>query len=177
MAPTINSSSSGSKSSPDSLSCVTCRSRKLKCDRVRPVCTRCQRADGGTQCVYPESKRRPTFKRRNVRDLEDRLAQVEHYLKDASKGNDREGTPAAPTTAPEAEAAPAAAPELVSDQQEPIISLDMPDFSSDNIGDTLLNDAQLISLGISESLPPPHIMVELYVVSVPHCPTIYNEVY
>lgn len=56
---------------PDSLACVTCRSRKLKCDRVKPVCTRCTKAKA--DCVYPESRRKPAFKRRNVKELEERL--------------------------------------------------------------------------------------------------------
>lgn len=56
---------------PESLACVTCRTRKLKCGRERPICSRCARVDG--QCVYPESRRRPAFKRKNVKELEERL--------------------------------------------------------------------------------------------------------
>ena len=63
----------GAASHPDTepLACVSCRARKLKCDRIKPVCSRCVRADN--ECVYPESRRKPTFKRRNVRELEARL--------------------------------------------------------------------------------------------------------
>jgi hypothetical protein len=32
------------------LSCVTCRRRKVKCDREEPICVRCQK--GGTECLY-----------------------------------------------------------------------------------------------------------------------------
>lgn len=53
------------------LACVSCRSRKLKCDRISPACTRCMKVNG--ECVYPESRRKPTFKRRNVKELEARL--------------------------------------------------------------------------------------------------------
>lgn len=53
------------------LACVSCRSRKLKCDRTKPACTRCVKVNG--ECVYPESRRKPTFKRRNVKELEARL--------------------------------------------------------------------------------------------------------
>ncbi|KAK1637326.1 hypothetical protein BDP81DRAFT_222423 [Colletotrichum phormii] len=68
------------------LACVTCRSRKLKCDRVKPACSRCLKVKG--ECVYPESRRKPAFKRKNVKELEERLAQVEDLLKEAaSKGN------------------------------------------------------------------------------------------
>ncbi|GAP89658.1 putative binuclear zinc transcription factor [Rosellinia necatrix] len=68
----------------ESLSCVTCRSRKLRCDKVKPVCTRCAKVNGG--CVYPESRRKPAFRRRNVRELEERLAQVEGLLRHAGGG-------------------------------------------------------------------------------------------
>ncbi|KAK1980854.1 hypothetical protein LZ30DRAFT_658598 [Colletotrichum cereale] len=73
--------SPGNGSEP--LACVTCRSRKLKCDRVKPACSRCSKVKG--ECVYPESRRKPTFKRKNVKELEERLAQVEDLLKEAGK--------------------------------------------------------------------------------------------
>ncbi|KAK3682728.1 hypothetical protein B0T22DRAFT_292976 [Podospora appendiculata] len=63
----------------ESLACVSCRARKLKCDRQIPVCVRCVKSGG--ECVYPESRRKPATKRRNVKELEDRLAQVEGLLK------------------------------------------------------------------------------------------------
>src|SRR5687767_14024853 len=53
------------------LACVSCRARKLKCDRTKPACARCTKVNN--ECVYPESRRKPTFKRRNVRELEERL--------------------------------------------------------------------------------------------------------
>lgn len=53
------------------LACVACRSRKLKCDRIKPACTRCLKLQAG--CTYPESRRKPAFKRRNVKELEERL--------------------------------------------------------------------------------------------------------
>ncbi|ERS99756.1 hypothetical protein HMPREF1624_03120 [Sporothrix schenckii ATCC 58251] len=75
------------------LACVACRARKLKCDRTKPACSRCTKATDGTVCVYPESRRKPMFKRRNVKDIEARLAQVEGLLKDAP-GLDRKRTAA-----------------------------------------------------------------------------------
>jgi len=42
-----------------------------KCDRTKPACTRCTKA--GVDCLYPESRRKPAFKRRNVKELEERL--------------------------------------------------------------------------------------------------------
>jgi hypothetical protein len=34
------------------LSCYACRSRKMKCDRVYPVCGRCQKTGRADQCTY-----------------------------------------------------------------------------------------------------------------------------
>jgi hypothetical protein len=34
------------------LSCYACRDRKMKCDRVYPVCGRCQKAGKASQCTY-----------------------------------------------------------------------------------------------------------------------------
>ncbi|OTA66608.1 hypothetical protein K449DRAFT_391053 [Hypoxylon sp. EC38] len=65
------------------LSCVSCRNRKLKCDRTKPRCNRCEKAK--LECVFPESRRKPAFKRRNVKELEARLAQVEVLLKEAGQ--------------------------------------------------------------------------------------------
>ena len=91
----------GAGSAHEPLACVNCRSRKLKCemrrpepgrrgilsvkspaadcalvpcfpgDRQKPICARCAKAGG--ECLYPESRRKPAFKRRNVRELEERL--------------------------------------------------------------------------------------------------------
>ncbi|KAI0392184.1 hypothetical protein F5Y17DRAFT_437371 [Xylariaceae sp. FL0594] len=66
----------------DSLSCFTCRERKLRCDKIKPLCTRC--AKSRSDCAYPEARRKPASKRRNVKELEERLAQVEDLLKQAT---------------------------------------------------------------------------------------------
>ncbi|KAI1110242.1 hypothetical protein F5Y14DRAFT_429514 [Nemania sp. NC0429] len=71
-------------STGESLSCVTCRSRKLRCDKVKPVCTRCAKVS--IACVYPDARKKPAFKRKNVRELEERLAQVEQLLRQAQDG-------------------------------------------------------------------------------------------
>lgn len=55
----------------EALACVACRSRKLKCDRAKPACARCLKLK--VDCAYPESRRKPAFKRRNVIELEARL--------------------------------------------------------------------------------------------------------
>lgn len=84
---------SATEKHPEVLSCVTCRARKLKCDREKPTCARCAKLK--TDCVYPESRRKPASKRRNVRELEARLAQVEGLLKEVGKAK---ATPAVVTT-------------------------------------------------------------------------------
>ncbi|KAI1378342.1 hypothetical protein F4677DRAFT_392255 [Hypoxylon crocopeplum] len=66
--PSIDTSSSHAG---EILSCVACRNRKLKCDRTKPRCNRCEKAK--IECNYPESRRKPAFKRRNVKELEARL--------------------------------------------------------------------------------------------------------
>ncbi len=63
--------SASSTLASEALACVSCRARKLKCDRTKPACSRCTKVSG--ECVYPESRRKPAFKRRNVKELEARL--------------------------------------------------------------------------------------------------------
>ncbi|KAK3954153.1 hypothetical protein QBC32DRAFT_97490 [Pseudoneurospora amorphoporcata] len=81
-----------SDSDLEPLACLKCRSRKLKCDRKKPVCTRCGVAGG--ECEYPESRRKPNSKRRNVKEFEERLAQVEGLIRHVTKqslGPDNQG--------------------------------------------------------------------------------------
>ena len=53
------------------ISCVSCRKRKLKCDRVKPKCGTCSRLKH--ECEYPERRRNLGYKRRNMKELEARL--------------------------------------------------------------------------------------------------------
>lgn len=53
------------------ISCVSCRKRKLKCDRTKPKCSTCARLRH--DCVYPERRRNTGSKRRNMKELEARL--------------------------------------------------------------------------------------------------------
>jgi hypothetical protein len=48
--PPEESQKMGKKRRRLALSCVTCRRRKVKCDREEPVCVRCQK--GGAECLY-----------------------------------------------------------------------------------------------------------------------------
>ncbi|KAI1752314.1 hypothetical protein F4782DRAFT_530569 [Xylaria castorea] len=175
----------------ESLSCVTCRSRKLRCDKVKPVCTRCAKVNG--DCAYPDSRRKPAFKRRNVKELEERLGkfapQVEGLLRQAC-----EGRPAAAAAAAALDAEELAA-ELVNfdafetpvtedvlfqgiDYGTPDISLDSTTFdfndadsaaftgntSAQPLGDFNDNafNGELIDLGgVFETLPPFEVMEDL----------------
>lgn len=58
------------------LSCLQCRSRKLKCDRKRPRCERCVKQR--ETCSYPGSKQRVLGRRKTVRELEERIGGHEH---------------------------------------------------------------------------------------------------
>jgi hypothetical protein len=53
------------------ISCVSCRKRKLKCDRIKPKCGTCSRLRH--ECEYPERRRNLGSKRRNMKELEARL--------------------------------------------------------------------------------------------------------
>ncbi|KAL7626208.1 hypothetical protein AAE478_002978 [Parahypoxylon ruwenzoriense] len=78
-----STSHSGETLPPFGLWLILCRDRKLKCDRTKPRCNRCEKSKA--ECIYPESRRKSAFKRRNVRELEARLAQVEVLLKEAAR--------------------------------------------------------------------------------------------
>ncbi|GJN66663.1 binuclear zinc transcription factor [Purpureocillium lilacinum] len=165
-------SQSGSTSAvPDSaaaatepLACVSCRSRKLKCDRTKPACARCVKV--GAECCYPESRRKPTFKRRNVKELEARLAQVEEYLNQVNKGgDDAEDSSSKRSDEPPLQMGDftfeSGPPGQDSDTQgvasQPQDSFEMPSFQeSDFIG-----SGQLMGLGYSETLPPFEVQEEL----------------
>ncbi|KAK7221326.1 hypothetical protein V2G26_009329 [Clonostachys chloroleuca] len=60
------------------LSCFQCREKKLKCDRNAPCCGRCQRL--AHPCDYPLTRKKVTGKRKQVRELEAKLAELESKL-------------------------------------------------------------------------------------------------
>ncbi|KAL2168814.1 hypothetical protein VTG60DRAFT_6784 [Thermothelomyces hinnuleus] len=153
------------------LACVTCRSRKLKCDRQKPVCARCAKAGG--ECVYPESRRKPATKRRSVKELEERLAQVEGLLKTVHRpaaartdGASTEGsspsTFGGETSRPERPQAP---PSEWAMPWKPL----SPNTSSSGGDD--VRSGELLGLGRFESLPPFEMIEDLHAVffgSQPH---------
>jgi hypothetical protein len=64
--------STGDGKAPEkTISCVSCRKRKLKCDRLKPKCGTCTRLRH--ECEYPERRRTLGSKRRNMKELEARL--------------------------------------------------------------------------------------------------------
>jgi hypothetical protein len=65
------SSAAGAKGPEKTISCVSCRRRKLKCDRVKPKCGTCIRLRH--ECEYPERRRNLGSRRRNMKELEERL--------------------------------------------------------------------------------------------------------
>jgi hypothetical protein len=56
------------------ISCVSCRKRKLRCDRVKPQCGTCVRLRH--ECEFPERRRNTGSKRRNMKELEARLGRL-----------------------------------------------------------------------------------------------------
>ncbi|KAJ4211277.1 hypothetical protein NW759_012755 [Fusarium solani] len=68
------------------LSCFQCRARKVKCDRLRPACSRCVRL--GDECVFPNSRqKRPTKKKNSHATLETRLARLEDIFKQSGRAD------------------------------------------------------------------------------------------
>lgn len=59
------------KAPEKTISCTSCRKRKLKCDRIKPSCGTCSRLRH--DCEYPERRRNLGSKRRNMKELEARL--------------------------------------------------------------------------------------------------------
>ncbi|KAH6988891.1 fungal-specific transcription factor domain-containing protein [Ilyonectria sp. MPI-CAGE-AT-0026] len=67
----LRSSEHGEKS----LSCSSCRQKKIKCDKIQPLCTPCARAS--RPCVFPARKRYLRHRRGARRDLSTRLNRIE----------------------------------------------------------------------------------------------------
>ncbi|KAI0180371.1 hypothetical protein GGR52DRAFT_240829 [Hypoxylon sp. FL1284] len=170
--PPIRGSSGGHAG--ESLSCLSCRNRKLKCDRTQPRCNRCVKAK--TECVYPESRRKPATKRRNVKEIEARLAQVEELLKENSQSkSSNDGTAGIPSF--ESIEVPAAEDDFLQGLDFTSPGLDenttfnfqpdsMPAFPTGNLDgsgqDEIPFDGDLMDLGgVHESLPPFNVMEDL----------------
>lgn len=145
---------------PEVLSCVTCRARKLKCDREKPTCARCAKLK--SECVYPESRRKPASKRRNVRELEARLAQVEGLLKDVGK------TKATPAVVTATSKPTASVPAVIDVDNGGNISLQpsdpSPGFDTSDpwTGEKFEFDAAFAGQLFSDNIPPVDIVPEAW---------------
>ncbi|EEU36625.1 uncharacterized protein NECHADRAFT_51679 [Fusarium vanettenii 77-13-4] len=78
------------------LSCFQCRARKVKCDRLKPTCSRCVRL--GDECAFPNSRQRRTTRKKNPVTLEARLARLEDMLKQSGRAEVLLEDPEVPST-------------------------------------------------------------------------------
>lgn len=115
------------------LSCAQCRGRKLRCDRKRPRCNRC--LEKGETCTYPEIRQRNLGRRKTVRDLEERIEELESLLRTATIGTSG-------STLPPSDNLPRAGPSAPSVHPEPAAG-------------------QLVDLGLFEQLPSFDLVDEL----------------
>ncbi|UKZ95512.1 uncharacterized protein TrAFT101_010348 [Trichoderma asperellum] len=158
--------SAASMQGTEPLACVSCRARKLKCDRTKPACTRCVKVNN--ECVYPESRRKPTFKRRNVKELEARLAQVEEYLKEVNRGGHDDGAIILDEPDITLGDLPFPADNISQDANtsstasDPNLSFDIPHLAGQEDGTGTFMNGQLMGLGMSETLPPFEVIEELH---------------
>ncbi|KAK3690252.1 binuclear zinc transcription factor [Podospora appendiculata] len=162
-------------SRPVSLSCYGCRSRKAKCDRVWPRCGRCRKQ--GESCVYPGSRQSQVGKRKQVRDLEAKLGQLEDQLQNLKESQGVPGNLNILT------------PEDSSSQQFPLTN---GNHQSPSQNETMSNTEQfntpppqnpesyhheLISLGLFEQLPSIQLidsLMDLYFNKVHHSAPILH---
>ena len=85
-----NSASGGPAPGPrlNPRSCVTCRKRKVRCDKLDP-CTNCQKA--GIECVFPQPGRAPRRSKKPADvELLARLSRLEGVVQKLGKGVDGE---------------------------------------------------------------------------------------
>lgn len=61
-----------------SVACVGCRRRKLRCNRQKPKCETCSKAQ--SECTYLISKRKVGVKRRSAKELGMRLGMVSEII-------------------------------------------------------------------------------------------------
>jgi hypothetical protein len=150
------------------ISCVSCRKRKLKCDRVKPKCGTCTRLRH--ECEFPERRRNQGSKRRNIKELEARLAQVETQLISESKQNATAQTTSVPGGETDWNG-------LSMDMNldldlddggllDPSFDISQPGLGfsapAPNMPTDYFGSYELIGLGVQEPLPPQDMMDELH---------------
>lgn len=76
-SPQVPSSSESDLGLLSLFSCQLCRSRKLKCDKVLPICGRCAKV--GETCEYPSGRKKPVINpamRPRLRDMQSRIRRL-----------------------------------------------------------------------------------------------------
>lgn len=73
-----NVSSNGSQRNRSQLSCTSCRTSKLKCDRKSP-CSQCMKKGKALQCIFPT----PLARRKPAVSMQNRLKHLESLVKNA----------------------------------------------------------------------------------------------
>ncbi|KAF6821762.1 fungal specific transcription factor [Colletotrichum plurivorum] len=82
------------------LSCTTCRSRKVRCDHRKPVCSGCEKH--GEECVWPERRKNSTRREKRLyQNIVARLAQMEHFVQEL-QGQEPARTSSSPRRRPPA---------------------------------------------------------------------------
>ncbi|KAF9875755.1 hypothetical protein CkaCkLH20_06687 [Colletotrichum karsti] len=114
MTPPASGSSAAKPQQPDQggkqpLSCANCRHRKIKCDKVQPRCTQCERAD--LDCVFPSRKRNRKPRQGRQSELLNRITRLESIVSKVDSGNldSKDGAAAAAASSGAVAAATAAA--------------------------------------------------------------------
>ncbi|KAF6793775.1 fungal specific transcription factor domain-containing protein [Colletotrichum sojae] len=75
----------GESSSKQPLSCANCRHRKIKCDKIQPRCTQCDRSD--LDCVFPSRKRNRKPRQARQSELLNRISRLESIVSKVDSGN------------------------------------------------------------------------------------------
>jgi len=177
----IEQATTGDGKAPEkTISCTSCRKRKLKCDRIKPSCGTCSRLRH--DCEYPERRRNLGSKRRNMKELEARLAEVETRLVAETKAAAAAAAAASTTQAPTSIQATTSVEadwntlgmdmemDMNIDLDDPTLldpGFDMPStgFGVPDMEPSPANNLysqELLQLGLDEPLPPQDMIDELH---------------
>ncbi|KAF2151970.1 hypothetical protein K461DRAFT_279495 [Myriangium duriaei CBS 260.36] len=150
------------------IACVLCRKRKLRCDGARPSCGTCARLSH--DCSYDEVRKKSGPKRGYVKQLENRLAQVEELLK---SGKDKDSQESSPDVFSSNQLPSGASPGV-----DTMMDVNLSGSNSDNyvtrqegLGRLDLHQvphqpvpklsSEIVALGLEESMPPQETMDDL----------------
>ncbi|KAH9205002.1 fungal-specific transcription factor domain-containing protein [Leptodontidium sp. 2 PMI_412] len=149
------------------MSCVTCRSRKVRCDRQRPLCAACGKSN--RECTYLERRTVVPTKRRRPKTLEERLALLEARLGIAIDMISSESSATANETEDTIQ-------EIDSHGKSPVKTSDLSsDDSDDHLSSTTsqsrdcsspmdedFTSQEIICSRVKETLPPAEVQQELF---------------